>query len=214
VVRFRTALLVLFFVLAIGALGASSAFAACSGGTQSIFCFSNNTEIHLEGGSGTTGLMLFHASAGGAEVKVDCKDGKGKGTFELLGTTKGEVEFLGCSVISPPNCGINNPVIAKFTSQLSTGTMPATDLITGAGPDEEFTKATITGASCSLANTYSVSGLQTVELPNGETSLAEHEIVAKKSGSKIKLGTETGSFSTTAKVQLTSNALFLIMLGI
>jgi hypothetical protein len=84
----------------------------------------------------------------------------------------------------------------------------------GAGPSEEFTTITISGSSCVVANTYTVTGLQTIELPGGETALGEHEFVAKKSGSKIKLGAEPASVSTSAVVHLTSGGAFLIMLGV
>jgi hypothetical protein len=210
--RIILAFLSMFALFALGALGASSAPAACSGGTQSVVCLGNE-EIHSEGGSGTVGLALFASTIGGAEFKLHCKDAEGRGTLELLGASKEEVEFLGCRATAPLNCSVNESITAKFTAQLSSGIMPATGLIKGSGSGEELAKITITGASCSVAGSYTVSGLQTVEIPSGETSLSEHEIVAKKSGSKLKLGTEIGSFSTTAKVKLTSGSAFLIMLG-
>jgi hypothetical protein len=92
--------------------------------------------------------------------------------------------------------------------------MPATGLITGTRSGEELTTLTIAGGSCIIAGTYTVSGLQTVELPSGKTSLVEHEIVAKKSGSKLKLGTESVSLSSTAKVHLASGSSWLIMSGV
>lgn len=176
-----------------------------------MFCFGNAEEIHSEAGLGAVGLALFVARLGGAEVKLHCQDGKGKGTFESLGASKGEVEFLGCSVAVPSGCVVTNPIIATFKGQLSSATMPATDLVIGAGAGEEFTKVTIT--TCSISGSYTVSGLQTVEFPKGEESLAEHEFVAKKAGSRLKIGAETGSFSGTAKVHLTLGAAYLIVLG-
>jgi len=219
--RFRLIILSAFAVFAAGAFASSSASAdACSGGTQSVFCFSNNTPIHSEKGLGTIGLALFATTVGITEVRLHCKDGVGSGTFKLLGLAKGEVAFLGCTVEKPANCtvgeGVNKLILAKFHLQLSSGLMPATGLATGTGTGvpEEFTKITIAGASCSVANSYTVSGLQTVEFPKGEESLVGHEAVAKKSGSKIKVGAEAGSFSATSKVDLSSGAAFLIMLGV
>jgi hypothetical protein len=110
--------------------------------------------------------------------------------------------------------GAKHLILMRVHLQLSSGLMPATGLIAGTGPGEELTTYTVAGAACSVAGTYKLTGLQTVEFPSGEISLVEHEIVAKKSGSKLKLGTEPLSLSSKAKVHLASSSSWLIMLGV
>jgi len=219
--RFKLIVLSMFAVLAVGAVASSSASAdACSGGTQSIFCFHDNSPIHNEKVLGTSGLSVLASTVGITEVKLHCTHDLFSATLKLLGLATGEIDFLGCTVEKPANCtvgeGANKLILAKFHLQLSSGLMPATGLATGTGTGvpEEFTKITIAGATCSIANTYTISGLQTVEFPDGEGSLVVHEVVAKKAGSKLKLGGELASFSSTAKVHLASSLPFLIMLGV
>jgi hypothetical protein len=218
--RFKLIVLSMFAVLAVGAVASASASAdTCSGGTKSIFCFDNNTPIHNERVLGESGLSVLASTVGITEVKLHCTHDLFNATLKLLGLATGEIDFLGCTVEKPANCtvgGVNKLILANFHLQLSEGLMPATGLATGTGTGvpEEFAKITIAGASCSVANSYTISGLQTVEFPKGEESLVEHEVVAKKAGSKLKLGAEPASFSSTAKVHLASGLAFLIMLGV
>ena len=218
--RFRLVLLSLFAVSVVGALASASASAdSCAGGTQSVFCFSNNTPIHTEKILGEGGLTLLAGKVGVTETRFDCTHDLLNATLRLLGLATGEFDFLGCTVEKPAGqgCtlgeGVHKLISMQVHLQLSSGLMPATGLITGAGSGEELTSYTVAGASCSIAGTYKLTGLQTVEFPSGETSLVEHEIIAKKSGSKLKLGTETLSLSSKAKVHLASGSSWLIMLG-
>jgi hypothetical protein len=214
--RLKFVLLSMFAVLAVGAFASASASAedSCTTGTKSLFCFHTNKPIHSEEVLGTSGVSKLEGKVGGAALKVECADDKFTGLLELLGASKGLIEFLTCSVTEPGSCTVNQPIFAQFTDQLSSGVMPATDLFTGsAGAGEEFTTLTIAGTGCSVPGKYQVTGLQTVELPKGEESLVNHEVVAKKAGSKLKLGVETASFSSTAIVHLASGLAWLVMLG-
>lgn len=170
---------------------------------------------------GESTLTLMSWTVGALEVKFHCAHGLFNATVKLLGLAEGELDILSCTVERPAGqgCtvgeGANKLILALVHLQLSSGLMPATGLITGTkGTGEELAKFAIAGASCSVKNTYTLTGLQTVEFPGRETSLVEHEIVAKKSGSKLKLGTEVASFSNKTKVHLASGSSFLIMLGV
>jgi hypothetical protein len=215
---FKLIVLSMFAVFAVGALASGSASAdTCTGGTRSVFCFdSNNTPIHSEKLLGGSGLSLLVSTAGGAEVKLRCLNGLFNATLKLLGLATGEIDFLDCTVQKPAGqgCTISSLILVKIHLQLSSGLMPATGLATGTGPEEEFTTVIVSGGSCVIAGTYKITGLQTVEFPSGETSLVEHEVVAKKSGSKLKFGLDLASFSSTTKVHLASSASWLIMLGV
>jgi hypothetical protein len=210
----RPILLALSTALSFSALASTPALAACSdGGTRSVFCFQNNNEIRSEEALGTSGVSKLEAKIGGAALRIECANGKGSGLLEALGAGKGLSELSTCSVTEPANCTVSQPILVKGVGQLSTGMMPATGLVTGAAGAEEFTTLTVAGTGCSVPGSYQVTGLQTVELPKGEESLVEHEVVAKKAGSKLKLGVESASFSSTAKVHLASGLAFLVMLG-
>jgi hypothetical protein len=221
--RFKLVVLSMFAALAAAAIASASASAACSGGTQSVICLSsNNTEVPAGAVAlGESGLSLLQSKVGGAEVKLHCTHDLFNATLQALGLATGEIDFLGCTVEKPAGqgCtvgeGANKLIPAVFHLQLSSGLMPGTGLATGTkGASEEFTSLTIGGAGCSVANTYTVTGLQTLTFPSGESALVEHEIVATKPNSKLKLGIERATFSSTAKVHLASGASWLLMLGV
>jgi hypothetical protein len=218
--RFRLVLLSLFAVFAVGALASASASAEeCINGTKPVFCrASNNTPIHLLKILGESGLSVLASTVGGAEVKLHCTDDLFRGETHLLGLILGEVDFLGCTVEKPANCsvgeGANKLILAKIHIQLLPNLMPALGLATGTGPGEEFTEIKITGASCVVAGEYKITGLQSLEFPDGEIGLVDHKIIAKKALSKLKLGIEPASFSSTALVHLHSLESWLIMLGV
>jgi hypothetical protein len=224
--RFRLLLLGLLATLAVGAVSAASASAeGCSdGGTKNLFCaFPGNVEIHELSVTGEGGLSVLALTIAGTETKLHCKDNRFAGTLHLLGVAIGEVDFLGCTVEKPAGCSVQGDpghpglVLASIHIQLLSDLMGsgllglATGNSTG-GEAEEFTKLEITG-SCVLKGSWIVTGLQILELPEGETGKVEHEIVAKKANSKLKFGGNVASFSSTAKVHLDSNESWLIMLG-
>jgi hypothetical protein len=218
--RFRLVLLSLFAVLAVGALASASASAEeCINGTKPVFCrWPGNTPIHLLKILGESHLSVLTSSVGGAEVKLHCPDDLFRGETHLLGLILGEIDFLGCTVETPANCtvgeGTNKLILALVHIQLLPNLMPALGLATGIGPEEEFTKIKIAGTGCAIPGEYKITGLQSLEFPNGESGLVNHEIVAKKALSKLKLGVEKASFSSIALVHLHSLESWLIMLGV
>jgi hypothetical protein len=214
--RFRLVLLSLFAVFAVGALASASASAEeCINGTKPVFCrWPGNTPIHLLKILGESHLALLASTVGGAEIKLHCTDGLFRGETHLLGLILGEFDFLGCTVEKPTTCTSSTLILASVHIQLLPNLMPALGLATGTGPEEELTKITIGGGACAVAGTYSITGLQSLEFPNGETGLVNHEIVAKKALSKLKFGVEKVSLSSTALVHLHSLESWLIMLGV
>jgi hypothetical protein len=210
----------------VGAVSAASASAeGCSdGGTKNLFCaFPGNVEIHELSVTGEGGLSVLALTIAGTETKLHCKDNRFAGTLHLLGVAIGEVDFLGCTVEKPAGCSVQGDeshpglVLGFVHIQLLSGLMGtgllglATGNRTG-GEAEEFAKLEITG-TCVAKGSWSVVGLQIVELPEAETGKLAHEIVAKKANSKLKFGGNAASFSSTANVHLHSDESWLVMLG-
>jgi hypothetical protein len=214
--RIRLIILSLLAVFAIGAFGASSASAACNdGGHQSVFCYHDGKEITHDTLVGESGLSLLEGKSGGVAFTVHCPHDTIWILILALGVTHGEISFLDCSIAKPAGQGCTVPFLigVEFLDQLSANIMPPTDLFKGLGANEEFSKFTIGGAGCTAKGSIVVEGLQTAELPGSETSGVEHEVVAKKSGSKLKIGGAVASFSSSAKVKLKSGLPWLIDLG-
>lgn len=211
--RFKMVLLSMFAVFAIGAMASASASAdSCNGGSHWIFCIlSTNLPIHNLAASGESGLSLLEGKVGITTVLLHCKDDKFAGTLKLLGLAEGEIDFLNCTVEQPATCSVSSLILADVHIQVLSAT---TGLATGnkaGGAANEFTSVTL--SNCSIAGTYTITGTQEIEFPKGGEGLVEHEIVAKKGGSKLKLGSEPASFRSTAKVHLDSNEAWLIMAG-
>lgn len=225
--RFKLLLLGLLAMFAVGAASAASAAAeGCSdGGTKNLFCtFPGNVEIHELAVEGESGLSVLAATISALEVKIHCKDDRFVGALHLLGLATGVVDFLGCTVERPRGCavqdGAEHPglvlafVHIQLLANLMEGELLALATGNGTGGEaEEFAKIEITGEGCGFAGTFPITGLQILELPEGGSGKVEHEIVAKKANSKLRIGGSTASFSSTAKVHLDSDESWLIMLG-
>jgi hypothetical protein len=221
--RFKLIVLSMFAVLAVGAVASASASAeGCSdGGTKNLFCtFPGNVELHNLLISGESGLSLLSGIIGITSFRIHCKDDLFNATLQLLGLATGEIDFLGCTVEKPAGMGCKigpthpNLVLAIFHLQLASGVMAPTGLAIGTkSTGEEFSTLEIEGSSCIVKGSFAVTGTQTVEFPKGEEGLVEHEVVAKKAGSNLKVGGNEASFSSTAKVHLHSGEKWLIMLG-
>lgn len=190
---------------------------SCLGGTKSVFCVGESA-VHKAPAAvlGTGGLSTLAAKVGVTEVKIHCKDNSFSGNIYKLGLAEGEIDFLGCTAEKPANCSVSSLMLALVHIQLSEGKTPALGTLAGSrtGVREELMSLTLSGGSCSVAGTYTVSGKQTLEFPEGETTKAEHEVVAKKAGSNLKFGTEEASFSDTFKWHLKLGQSWLIMLGV
>jgi hypothetical protein len=194
---------------------------SCNGGSNFVFCLSpGNTPIHSESVLGTSGLSLLTGLIGGASAKFHCKSDDFRATLGLLGLATGLIAFLNCKEELPTNCKLTAADEAEihvlFHVQLRSATLA---LVTGTkGVNEEFASVHIeAGGGCAIPGTYIVKGKQLVEFPTGEAGKEVQEIVAKKSGSFLKLGNEAGSFSAAAKVHLggaNKGSAWLIMKGV
>jgi hypothetical protein len=143
---------------------------------------------------------------GGAELKLHCPKDDFHGFLELLGKTKGLILFLGCTVVKPAGCALSSTEIhVKFKDQLVGHPGPAEDEFTGEGTGEEFTTINIEskpGETCVATGTFPITGKQKCGLPEFGTALVVHDIDCKKSGSALKLGGNTASFSSLALIHL------------
>jgi hypothetical protein len=199
---FRLSLLILLVVCAVGAMSSLASAETCTGGSHFVFCNDNQEPLVNETGLGTGGLALFASHVGGGEVKVHCLSGDYQGTLGKLGAGSGLGLLLNCTVLVPVGCEFSTrqkkEIDFLFTTQLESATLAT---VTGdkGGVANEF--ATLEVVNCSLAGNYTVTGLQMVSLPEGGVSKKEHEIIATKAQSALKLGVEPASFNST-----TSNA--------
>jgi hypothetical protein len=200
--------------LAVGKEGGGT----CSGGSHFSFCDDNQEPLTGSSVLGTGGLALLAGHIGGAEAKFDCKSSDYQSTLEALGSATGLVRFLSCKLEKPAKCKLSAAqeaeVDAKFTIKQESATLAT---FTGAGSGEEFVTLTVEKSgseTCAVPGTYPITGKQKVETPKGAVSLANQEMVAKKTGSALKLGTETASFSsTTSNAMLSSGLAWLVMAG-
>ena len=220
--RLRLLLLGLLAVLAVGAVASASASAdSCTGGSHWVFCNDNQEPLLNETVLGLSSTSVLASRIGGSEFKFECADDHFAATLEHLGGFSGLILFLNCTETLPTGCKLSTKqekeIDAIFTAQLE-GTELAT--FTGnKGDGKGFTTLEVT--SCAIEGTYEVSGSQMVELPEGGKPKVEHEMVAKKSQSSLRLGFEKASFSSTEKNahlggtanMANLNLAWLIMLG-
>jgi hypothetical protein len=123
---------------------------------------------------------------------------------EDSGKSKGEITFTNITVVKPAKCIVKEPVVAKFTDQLATPPAALTDLFTGSGTEETFTEIEFKNKgeeACPLKNqTFKVKGTQTAEFDTSIAAFQEnHEVIAKASGSNLKLGPNAATFEGTFK---------------
>lgn len=217
--RLRFVLLGVVAALAVSAVGAGSASAACNINTgKFVFCDHTGAEL------GTPLVLLLALSLpsilegniGGAAAKIECETAHIDITILLLGRTRGNLLYLKCKLNGHPECIVNkNEPIAAIFNDVLVGTMgKPEDEFSGAGTGEEFAKLEIAGTGCAQEGNFPVTGKQLVEISNGEELLAEHLFVAKKSGSKLKIGVETASYSGIAhNLRLESGLPWRVLLG-
>jgi hypothetical protein len=208
-------LLALLAALTLCAFMSSAASAACNVNTgKFVFCNDAGAEIGAPqiGLAGTSGVTLLDGQVRGTAVKIECKMTRFKLKLLTLGKLFGALEMLECKTTAPAGCVIMEAFEPKVTGQL-VGVMGKPEYeLAGSKPGEELFSIEIN--NCPTAEgIFAVTGQQLVEDTSGEGLALAHEIVAKKSGSKLKLGSEPASFSSTVKVQLESDLAWLIMLG-
>jgi hypothetical protein len=211
--RFKVVILSLSALLTVGAVASASAPAdTCTGGAHFVFCtFPGNVPVTHLAVSGEGGLAILASKVGAVEVKFHCTDDKLAGTLGLLGLASGEEVLLGCATEKPANCTIPSLILTEVHIQVESATK---GLFSGAkGGTGEFTTITVSGSSCAISGSYPITGTQEVEFPEGQAGKKEHEIVAKKSGSKLKIGEESGSFSGFTTAHVDSGEEGLLMAG-
>jgi hypothetical protein len=212
--RFRLFMLGLLAVLAFGVVGSASASAdSCTGGSNLVYCASpGNTPLTGTSVLGLGGLSLLSGTIGGASAKFHCPDVHFTGTLGNLGASTGLLQFLNCKEEAPANCklkaGQEKEIDAKVIGQQTSATAVT---FTGAGTGELFATLEVEGASCVATGSFPVTGSQLAETPTGGEGKVEQEIVAKKSGSMMKLGPNTASFSSSVKAMVASGSAWLVM---
>jgi hypothetical protein len=215
--RLRLVLLGVFAVLAVSGVGTGSASAACNVDTgKFVFCDHTGREL------GTPLALLLALSLAaklethiaGLPTTIECETSHIDITILLLGRTRGNLLYLKCKVVEQAECSVAEPIAATFNDVLVGGMGKPEDEFSGAGAEEEFATLKITGTNCVVKGEFPVKGKQLVEISNGEELLAEHLFVAKKSGSKLKIGVESASYSGIAHdLRLESGLPWRVLLG-
>jgi hypothetical protein len=170
------------------------------------------TEAGFEGTSGTSKL---ESGLAGTKLIIECSKSTTKGFLKAAGTSEGEVKFTECKVFNSShellsNCKVTEPIEFKFTGQLIQNAKgEAEDEFKSTKSDETFVEITIGGSLCAVKfNNLKVKGTQTCELPSTELASQTHKIVCTSAGSKLKLGNEVATFTSTEKVNLASGLLW------
>jgi hypothetical protein len=170
------------------------------------------TETRFEGTSGTSKL---ESGIAGEKLSIECLKSTTKGTLKTAGTSEGEVRFKECKIFNGHhellvNCKAKEPIEFKFTDQLIQNALgEVEDEFKPTQPEETFVELTIEGLLCAVKFTnLKVKGTQTCELPSAELALQTHTIVCTSAGSKLKLGKEEATFTSTQKVNLASGLLW------
>ena len=112
-----------------------------------------------------------------------------------------------CKLSAAEKTEIKLAFAETLSSEFKKG-VPPEAAFAGTGSNEEIYNLTIeheTSACPIPAGGYKITGKQETEIPNAEESLNEHEIVAKKSLSDLKVGGNEASLSATDKVKMSSS---------
>lgn len=182
--------------------------------THWAFCYgSGNEEMTLQkvdGSGGAASLTVMF----GSEAKFECESNTVVAELEASGKGGGKITLHKCKETTPEHCKLTTaeekeielPFGESLTGKLESPGKPKT-VLAGGQPGEEFASIGIEDATsaCTIpAERYKVTGQQNAELPSAGESLVEHEIVAKKSLSNLKVGGNEASLSATAKIKLLS----------
>jgi hypothetical protein len=217
--RFRLISLCLLAALAVGAVVLAPAGAeepkkcGVESPTHWVFCYSSKEEIGkpVQAITGTGGTAKVVASIP-TETKIECEKSSLAGDLEPEGTGGGTLTLSKCKMTKPAHCRLTeaeeSQIQLDFATSLS-GKLKAGDVeaaFAGTGPAEEIYVLTVdeNGGECAEAGSYVVNGKQATELPSAESSLVEHEMVTRKTGSTFKIGEYNATLTTTLKVKLSS----------
>jgi hypothetical protein len=210
--------LALLAVFAVSAVILPSALAepkkCATGSTHWVFCYNNNEEMSNQKAEGSGGKAVLASTIGG-EAKFECETSTLVAELESLGKGKGTITLHKCKETLPEHCrltaaeetAIELPFAESLSSEYKKGVLPEA-AFAGTGSGEEIYDLTIeheTSACLIPIASYKITGKQETELPNAEESLTEHEIVAKKSLSDMKIGGNEATLSATDKVKMSSS---------
>jgi len=179
--------------------------------THWAFCYGSGEEMVNQKAEGSGGTAILVATIGG-EAKFECESSTLVAELESSGQGKGTLTLHKCSELKPKHCKLTaaeeKEIKLAFTESL-VGKLEkgkSETVFTGTGPSEEIYNLTIEEETneCMIAGSYKVAGKQGAELPSAESSLVEHEVVATKLLSKLKVGSNNASLSSTDKVKLLS----------
>ena len=216
--RTRLMILALLAAFAVSAIVLTPALAepkkCATGSTHWVFCYNNNEEMSSQKVEGSGGTAILASSLGG-EAKFECETSTLVAELESLGKGKGTLTLHKCKETKPEHCKLSaaeeKEIELAFTMSLSSEfkkEVPPEGAFAGTGSGEEIYNLTIeheTSACVIPVGKYKITGKQETELPKAEESLAEHEIVAKKSLSNLKVGGNEASLSATDKVKMSSS---------
>jgi hypothetical protein len=209
------ALLAAFVVSAVVLAPAMAEPKKCAtGSTHWVFCYNNNEEMSNQKAEGSGGTAILASTIGG-EAKFECDSSTLAAELEASGKGKGTITLHKCKETLPEHCRltaaeeteIKLPFAETLSSEYKKG-VPPEAAFAGTQAGEEIYDLGIeheTSACPIPTGSYAITGKQETELPKAEESLTEHEIVAKKSLSDMKIGGNAASLSATDKVKMSSS---------
>jgi hypothetical protein len=216
--RTRLMILALLAVFGVSAVVLPSAMAEpkkCgAGSTHWVFCYNNNEEMSNQKVEGSGGKAVLASTIGG-EARFECETSTLVAELEASGKGKGTITLHTCKETMPEHCRLTTaekteiklPFVESLSGEYKKG-VPPEAAFAGTGSGEEIYNLTIEDetAACPIpTGTYTITGKQETELPKAEESLNEHEIVAKKSLSDMKIGGNAASLSATDQVKMSSS---------
>ena len=216
--RTRLMILALLAAFAVSAIVLTPALAepkkCATGSTHWVFCYNNNEEMSSQKVEGSGGKAILASTIGG-EAKFECETSTLTAELESLGKGGGKLTLHTCKETKPEHCKLTaaeeSEIKLTFAESLASEfkkEVPPEAAFAGTGSGEEIFDLGIeheTSACPIPTGSYAITGKQGTELPKAEESLAEHEIVAKKSLSNLKVGGNEASLSATDKVKMSSS---------
>jgi hypothetical protein len=216
--RTRLMILALLAVFGVSAVVLPSALAepkkCATGSTHWVFCYNSGEEMSKQLVEGSGGKAILASTIGG-EAKFECETSTLVAELDSLGKGGGTLTLHTCKETMPEGCKLSaaekTEIKLAFAETLSgeyKKGVPPEAAFAGTGENEEIYNLMIeheTSACPIPGGKYKITGKQETELPNAEESLTEHEIVAKKSLSDLKVGGNAASLSATDQVKMSSS---------
>jgi hypothetical protein len=154
---------------------------------------------------GNMGAATVSSTIGGTSVEVKCSKGLFESQPKETGLSSGGLmELKTCEVAKPANCTVAEPIKTEFNGQLEEAEKKVLNKLTGSKAGEELGEISFVGGSCAIAGTTKLKGTQKCGFDSEiELLKLEHEVICKKTGSKLTLGAEPASYAGTASKVLT-----------